>query len=63
MGGAGIGSIFPGLTSDYIGIPLAVILCAWNYFTKKKDHTSTKEADTQDTLMAHSGAAHEPKPD
>jgi TRAP transporter 4TM/12TM fusion protein len=63
MGGAGIASIFPGLTSDYIGIPLAVILCAWNYFTKKKDHTSTKEADTQDTLMAHSGAAHEPKPD
>jgi TRAP transporter 4TM/12TM fusion protein len=36
MGGAGIALIFPGLTSDYIGIPLTAIMCAWNYFTKKK---------------------------
>ena len=36
LGGAGIALIFPGVTSDYIGIPLTGIMCAWNYFTKKK---------------------------
>jgi len=45
MGDAGIALIFPGLTSDYIGIPLAGILCAWNYFTKKKVYTSEAAAD------------------
>jgi len=34
MGGAGISMVFPGLTSDYIGIPLAVLMVAWNYFTR-----------------------------
>jgi len=28
--------IFPGLASDYVGIPLAVVLLAWNYFTSSK---------------------------
>ncbi len=36
MGGAGISMIFPGLASDYIGIPLAVLMVAWNYFTRKR---------------------------
>ena len=36
MGGAGIALVFPGLTSDYIGIPLAVVMVAWNYFTRKR---------------------------
>jgi len=35
MGGAGISMVFPGLASDYIGIPLAVVMVAWNYFTRK----------------------------
>jgi TRAP-type uncharacterized transport system fused permease subunit len=63
MGGAGIASIFPGLTSDYIGIPLAVVMCAWNYFTRKKGYTSPTEGDIPDTVMAHSGAAGKSKVD
>ena len=45
LGGAGIALIFPGLTSDYIGIPLAGIMCAWNYFTRKKVYASKTAAD------------------
>jgi TRAP-type uncharacterized transport system fused permease subunit len=45
LGSAGIALIFPGLTSDYIGIPLTAILCAWNYFTKKKVYVSKAAAD------------------
>jgi TRAP-type uncharacterized transport system fused permease subunit len=63
MGGAGIASIFPGLTSDYVGIPVAVVMCAWNYFTKKKGYSSPKEAHMQDRATAHSGAGQESKPD
>lgn len=36
LGGAGIALIFPGLASDYIGIPLAVVMLAWNYFASSK---------------------------
>ncbi len=63
MGGAGIASIFPGLTSDYIGIPIALVMCAWNYFTREKRHASPREADIQDTVMAHSGASGKSKSD
>lgn len=63
MGGAGIASIFPGLTSDYIGIPLAAVMCAWNYFTRKKGYTSPTEGDIPDTAMAHSGVGRESKLD
>jgi TRAP-type uncharacterized transport system fused permease subunit len=45
MGGAGIALIFPGLTSDYIGIPLTAIMCAWNYFTQKKVSASKTAGD------------------
>ena len=45
LGGAGIALIFPGLTSDYIGLPLTGILCAWNYFTKKKVYVSKTASD------------------
>jgi TRAP-type uncharacterized transport system fused permease subunit len=63
MGGAGIASIFPGLTSDYIGIPLAVVMCAWNYFTRKRESSYPTTGDIPDTAMAHSGAGHETKAD
>lgn len=43
MGGAGISMIFPGLTSDYIGIPLAVLMVAWNYFTRTQKTTLKTE--------------------
>lgn len=36
MGGAGISMVFPGLTSDYLGVSLAVVMVAWNYFTRKR---------------------------
>ena len=43
MGGAGIALVFPGLTSDYIGIPLAVVMVAWNYFTRTQKTTLKPE--------------------
>ena len=43
MGGAGISMVFPGLTSDYIGIPLAVLMVAWNYFTRTPKTTVKAE--------------------
>jgi TRAP transporter 4TM/12TM fusion protein len=46
LGGAGIALIFPGTTSDYIGIFFTATLCAWNYFTKKKEHTAPVVSDT-----------------
>jgi TRAP transporter 4TM/12TM fusion protein len=63
MGGAGVASIFPGLTSDYIGIPLAVVMCAWNYFTRKRESASPTNGDIPDTVMAHSGAGRQSKQD
>jgi TRAP transporter 4TM/12TM fusion protein len=38
MGGAGIAMIFPGLTSDYVGLALSIALFLWNFFTRKKVH-------------------------
>jgi len=38
MGGAGVAMIFPGLTSDYVGLALSIALFSWNFFTRKKDH-------------------------
>ena len=43
MGGAGISMVFPGLTSDYIGIPLVAVMVAWNYFTRTPKTTSKTE--------------------
>jgi len=61
IGGAGIASIFPGLTSDYIGIPLALVMCAWNYFTRKKEHAPSPEGEIRETVVAHSGGVREYK--
>ena len=55
LGGAGIALIFPGIVTDYIGIPLAIIICAWNYFTRKRESASPTKGDIPDTVMAHSG--------
>jgi len=44
MGGAGISMVFPGLTSDYIGIPLVAVMVAWNYFTRKQKTALKPEA-------------------
>jgi TRAP transporter 4TM/12TM fusion protein len=63
MGGAGIASIFPGLTSDYMGIPVAVAMCTWNFFTRKRESASPTNGDIPDTVMAHSEAGHETKAD
>ena len=43
MGGAGISMVFPGLTSDYIGIPLVAVMVAWNYFTRTPKTTAKAE--------------------
>jgi len=43
MGGAGISMVFPGLTSDYIGIPLVAVMVAWNYFTRTPKTTVKAE--------------------
>lgn len=61
MGGAGIASIFPGLTSDYIGIPLALIMCAWNYFTRKRVHAARTKREIKGPVMVHTGAGRESK--
>jgi len=41
IGAAGIGLVFPGLTSDYIGLPLAGILMIWNYVTRQRRNNVT----------------------
>jgi TRAP transporter 4TM/12TM fusion protein len=63
LGGAGIGLIFPGIVTDYIGIPLTFIICAWNYFTRKRESASPTKGDIPDTAMAHSGVGRESKLD
>lgn len=63
LGGAGIALIFPGIVTDYIGIPLAIIICAWNYFTRKRESASATKAEIPETVVAHPGAARESKTD
>ena len=63
LGGAGIALIFPGIVTDYIGIPLAIIICAWNYFTRKRESASATKAEIPETVAAHPGAGRESKLD
>jgi TRAP transporter 4TM/12TM fusion protein len=63
LGGAGIALIFPGIVTDYIGIPLAIIICAWNYFTRKRESASATKAEIPEPVVAHPGAGPETKAD
>ncbi len=55
LGGAGIALIFPGVSSDYVGIPLTAMVLARNYFTRKREHASPTAGGIKKTTIAHSG--------
>ena len=63
LGGAGIGLIFPGIVTDYIGIPLAIIICVWNFFTRKRESASAIKSQIPETVVAQPEAARESKAD
>ncbi len=58
MGGAGVAMIFPGITSDYVGIILSIGSFLWNFFTRKKDHSYPNNDAAENKAVSQSHATH-----
>jgi TRAP transporter 4TM/12TM fusion protein len=58
MGGAGVAMIFPGITSDYVGITLSIGSFLWNFFTRKKDHSYPNNDAAENKAVSQSHATH-----